>query len=235
MVAGETHLLRSSGNFPLAGKGNISTQSIFVELSLTITCNNLSKIGLIVPSSLATLDSQKELFIALVSSGRLRIFYDFENRLGIFPTVHRSYKFCLLVIGEFRKETSADYAFYLQNTEEIKNKDKIFNLTYSDLLKISPNTLSCPSFRNKSEAIILNSIYQQSTVILSEHLNINPWQWHSWQMFNETHESSKLKEWDSAWQDNRLSRFYEAKLIHQFDHRYATYPITTFEVKPDCF
>jgi hypothetical protein len=223
-VAGQTHLLRDSDKFPLAGKGNISTHSLFIELAMGIT-GNASRVGLVVPSGLATQDSQKELFGALVSKGRLRQLYDFENSLGIFPGVHRSYKFCLCIIGPPREDTSAEFAFYLHSVEDLKTSDRVFPLTHRALQRISPNTLSCPTFRNRNEARIYDAVCQNSSILLATSSGESPWGWRSWQMFNETHEAGELVDCTAVGDASGMLRLYEAKLFHQFDHRYATFEV----------
>jgi SOS-response transcriptional repressor LexA len=80
--------------------------------------------------------------------------------------------------------------------------------------------MSCPQLVDEREAPLLIRIYESGKVIYRESTNENPWGWQSWQMFNETHEAKLLVE-------GRAKRdalpLYEAKLFHQFDHRYASY------------
>ena len=180
------------------------------------------RIGLIVPSGLATQDSQKDLFRFLVKTGKLHCFYDFENREGLFVGIHRSFKFCILIIGEQKEGRGSQFAFYLQDVRNLNETDRKFLLSYYELQKLSPNTLSCPTFHNSSEVRILNTIYQRASIILSDNGEIDPWGWHSWQMFNETHEADELKEWTNSWENENLLKLYEAKFFHQFDHRYTT-------------
>ncbi|NDD64627.1 MAG: hypothetical protein EBZ36_11745, partial [Acidobacteria bacterium] len=90
---GESHFLRQSQKFPLCGKGDINTYSIFAEATRTIVRPSGS-IGCIVQSGIATDDTTKEFFQNLINTGSLRYLYDFENREGIFPQVHKSFKFC---------------------------------------------------------------------------------------------------------------------------------------------
>lgn len=229
-TSGQTHFLRTSMLFPLTGKGNISTHSLFIELSLKVS-KPKSYIGLVVPSGLATQDNQKELYSHLVSSGRLRKLFDFENRKKLFPDVDSRMKFCLTIIGEAKQDSLSEYAFYLQDINDLKDINKTFSLNYSDLQKISPNALSCPTLRNKHEARIFTTIYSNSHALLSEKLNSNPWGWHSWQMFNETHENKELINFQLDWQKLKLDKLYEAKLFHHFDHRYATYDFRSKEPK----
>lgn len=231
-VSGQTHLLRASGGFPLTAKGNISTHSLFIELSLKISKHN-SYIGLVVPSGLATQDNQKELFSYLISSGRLKKLFDFENRKKLFLDVDSRMKFCLSIIGEAQQNVFVSYAFYLQDISELKDDNKIFCLSYHDLQKVSPNALSCPTFRNKNEARIFTTIYSNASALLSEKRNSDPWGWCSWQMFNETHENKELIPFQPEWKELQLDKLYEAKLFHQFDHRYATYNFNIKDQKPN--
>lgn len=224
-VAGQTHLLRESGRYPLTGKGNITTHSLFIELTMAIT-GDASFIGLVVPSGLATQDSQKELFGSLVRDGRLRQLYDFENSLGLFPSVDSRFKFCLSIIGSGREDTTAAFAFYLHSVEDLQQPERTFALTHQSLQRISPNTLSCPTFRNRNEARIYDVISQQSVILLTTSSGESPWGWQSWQMFNETHEADKLVETTDVNDQAGMLRLYEAKLFHQFDHRYATFNVS---------
>lgn len=220
--AGQTHILRSSGRFPLAGKGNITTQSVFLELDLQIS-GSKSRIGLIVPSGLATQDSQKELYGQLVRSGRLLSLYDFENREQLFLGVDSRFRFCLVTLGEEREVTDTDYAYFLANVSDLKQESRHFTLTFDELRKISPNTLSCPTLKNTDEARILSRIYSSATILLSDSGDIDPWGWRARQLFNETHERDYLNDSVTNGFEEIRDRFYEAKLIHQFDHRHASY------------
>lgn len=221
-VAGQTHFSRASRTFPLTGRGNVSTHSLFIEQSISLTSIH-GRVGLIVPSGLATQDSQKELFKHLMFTGRLRSLYDFENRDGIFQEVHRSYKFCVLVLGPTCQGGQAEFAFYLHSIADLSEPERHFTMSSADLERFSPNTLSCPTFRNRREAAIFQSAYQRAEILLNEQLQSSPWGWTSTQMFNETHEATLLRRPSEPHAE--CLRFYEAKLIHQFDHRYATYDV----------
>ena len=113
-----------------------------------------------------------------------------------------------------------DFAFLLQSPGEINEEGRCFQLSYADLLRFSPNTLSCPQLISAMEATLLRRIYEAGTVIYRESTQENPWGWQSWQMLNETHEADLLVE-DAVNEDT--IPLYEGKLFHQFDHRYASY------------
>ena len=67
---GTSVLLRNSGRFPLAGRGDVNTYAVFAELM----ANGISptgRVGTIVPTGIATDDTTKYLFGDLVENSRL--------------------------------------------------------------------------------------------------------------------------------------------------------------------
>ena len=111
--------------------------------------------GLIVPTGIATDDSTKAFFSALVRSGRLASLYDFENRGKIFPGIDSRIKFCLLTIGaaegqgeqdeqnEQNEQKNAEFAFFLTDAGQLEERDRRFALTGRDFAAINPNTGTC--------------------------------------------------------------------------------------------
>jgi hypothetical protein len=89
--------LRTSDRFPLTARGDINTYSIFSELFSKII-NSLGRSGVVVPTGIATDDTNKEFFSHLVSNNIIASLYDFENRAGLFPAVDSRYKFSLLTL-----------------------------------------------------------------------------------------------------------------------------------------
>ena len=70
---------------------------------------------MICPSGIATDNTTRMFFADLIKSGSLSSLLDFENREGVFPGVHRSYKFCLLTItGKDRPSPQAEFALLLE-------------------------------------------------------------------------------------------------------------------------
>ncbi|MBL8199866.1 MAG: N-6 DNA methylase [Chromatiales bacterium] len=218
-VAGQVHQIKTSGRFPLSGGGNVSTHSLFIELCVILN-GGVGSTGLVVPSGLATQDSQKHLFRELTRNNRLSSLFDFENRLAIFPDVDSRFRFCLVTIRQPSKASTSLFAFFLDSPEAIKQDERLFSLTFAELERLSPNTGSCPQLSGRMEAALLTKLYSHGAVILNESSGENPWGWHSWQMINETHESALLSD---TGEESGAIRLYEAKLFHQFDHRYATY------------
>ena len=178
------------------------------------------------PTGIATDDSTKAYFGHLAQSGRLVSLYDFENREAIFPAVHRSYKFCLLTLGP---ADEAEFAFFLAQTAQLADDRRRFTLNAEDFARINPNTLTCPVFRARRDAELTRKIYQRVPVLIREGRDgqpeQNPWGISFMRMFDMSNDSHLFL--DSGG-EGRLP-LYEAKMIHQFDHRWATYRVDAGE------
>ena len=235
-----SRFIRGSNRVPLTGRGDINTYSIFAETARTL-CNPRGRVGMIVPSGIATDDTTKVFFSNLIDNRSLASLYDFENREGVFPGVHRSYKFCLLTLtGKERPSAEAKFAFFLYRTEQLQDAERKFTLTPDDFALFNPNTRTCPVFRTRRDAEIAGKMYRRSGVFWKEaregELEHNPWGIRFQRMFDmsndsnlfRTHEQLEAESWKleanvfKKGKDQYLP-LYEAKLFHQFDHRFATF------------
>jgi hypothetical protein len=110
---GESHLLRNSGLYPLCGRGDINTYSIFAE-GMRGLLNSRGRCGCVLPSGIATDETTKYFFQDLVETSSLVSLFSFENEEFVFPHVHHAMKFCLLTAGNgaipFVK--AAEFVFY---------------------------------------------------------------------------------------------------------------------------
>ena len=70
---------------------------MFAETARSI-CNSIGRVGIIVPSGIATDDTTKLFFADLVDNRSLVSLYDFENRERVFPGIDSRMKFCLLTL-----------------------------------------------------------------------------------------------------------------------------------------
>lgn len=158
---GESYLLRASGRYPLAGRGDVNTYAVFAELMAT-SINRTGRVGVVLPTGIATDDTTKHFFADLVDRHALVSLYDFENRRAIFPGVHRSYKFCLLTVtGDDRPAADAEFVFFALGVEDLEDEERRFSLTPDDFALLNPNTRTCPVFRSKRDARLVGSIYQR--------------------------------------------------------------------------
>src|SRR5208282_3010980 len=77
---------RTSEEYPLTGKGDINTYAVFAELAYRLVAP-LGRVGLLVPSGIASDMTTKDFFAAVAESNRLIRLYDFENKKAFFPEV----------------------------------------------------------------------------------------------------------------------------------------------------
>ncbi len=82
------------------------------------------------------------MYFYLINNNKIDTVIDYENRRGLFPDVHRMYRFCLFVtVG---KNGRNQYKFY--QTEPTQEGDFI-QITLEDIEAVNPNTKTCPSFK----------------------------------------------------------------------------------------
>ncbi|WP_338702540.1 N-6 DNA methylase [Streptomyces sp. Q6] len=244
-VYGESHFLRISGRYPLTGQGNLNLYALFAEADRILT-GSRGRTGVIVPTGIATDARTQYFFKDLVSKGSLTALFDFENAQPLFPGVHRSFKFCVLSLaGRSLREPAARFAFFAHDPADLEAPDKVFTLTPEEITLLNPNTGTCPVFRSRRDAEITLGIYRRVPVLLkeSDKTNGNPWGVSFLRMFDMSHDSHLFRPspadsetLDSmladGWRldgnvlvrgEERLLPLYEAKMLHHFDHRWATY------------
>ncbi len=209
--------IRESGRFPLTAVGKLNTYPLFAETFAQLVQED-GRAGFIVPTGIATDDSTKAFFAGLTQAGRLASLYDIENREAVFPSVHRSYKFCLLTLG---RAEAAEFVCFATQTHQLADPRRRFTLTPDEFRLINPNTLTCPVFRSERDAALTKKLYRAAPVLIAEGPpEVNPWGIKFSQgLFNMTSDSGLFHD---APAPSRLP-LYEAKMIHQFDHRWATY------------
>ncbi|NKC14496.1 MAG: hypothetical protein GKR94_20625 [Gammaproteobacteria bacterium] len=197
----------------------MNTYALFAETIAQIV-HRSGRAGFIVPTGIATDDSAKAYFQAISQGGRLVSLYDFENREGIFPGVHRSFKFCLLTLG---RVDSSEFGFYFTRPEQLADERRRFTLTREDFQRINPNTGTCPVFRSVRDAELAKAIYSRVPVFVREarggQAEENPWGVRFTAMFHMSNDSHLF----ATSPDNNRLPLYEAKMIHHYDHRWATY------------
>ena len=254
---------RSCGRFPLTASGKINTYSLFAEhfsrlaratrkagpaksIAQVITDTGgvrppaPGRAGVIVPTGIATDSSTSAFFGDLIARKRLSVLYDFENREGIFPGVHRSYKFSILAIGPSPK---ARFAAFLLNTQALEEKERQIELEPGDFKLMNPNTLTAPLFRARADLDLTRKLYRAAPVLIREREDQtdgdeNPWGITFQQgLYNMTSASEFFRTAEQLsdqgicrdganWrhEDGRVYvPLYEAKMIHHFDHRFGSY------------
>jgi hypothetical protein len=234
---GTSSLIRHSGRYPLTGRSKFNTAGLFVEHFLSILSLS-GRAGVLVPTGVATDESAKDLFCVLTRKSLLTQLYDFENREGLFPAVDSRYRFCILVFAR-HKSSSATFscAFLAQSIEDLRDPGRTFQMSNADISLINPNSGTCPVVRDESELAILRKCYRLHGVLILDEPPRNVWDAVPTFMFQMSDDDGIFARLDTAVLTTRNGeltavvrdgiepyvRLYEAKLIHQFDHRFATF------------
>jgi hypothetical protein len=227
---------RSSGRYPLTGKGDVNTYVLFAELARSIVAPR-GLVGLLVPSGIATDKTTKDFFGALVDEERLCALYDFENKKPYFEDVHRSFKFSAIIFaGNSRTHKTAEFLFFGRKIEEVLSpvRARQIELSAADISLLNPNTRTCPIFRTRRDADLTKSIYKRVPIFIDRQRKRggNPWGAKFFTMFHQTNDAKHFRTAkDCEKLGYRLSGntfvkgkrralpLYEGKMVQAFDHR----------------
>jgi len=217
--------------------GDINTYALFAELAHSLVAPN-GRVGILVPSGVATDHTTKTFFANLVNSNALIALYDFENKAPVFPDVHRSFKFSVLLFGGAdRKSPKADFVFFAHKMKDLQDKSRHISLSLRDIALLNPNTKTCPVFRSKRDAEITKAIYKRVPILIDKTRKEggNPWGVKFFTMFHQTNaaelfhtvdqlKAAKFKRSGALWTKGKKKflPLYEAKMVQMYDHRAAS-------------
>lgn len=154
-----------------------------------------------------------------------------DERL-LFPSVDSRFRFSLITFtGGSRHSAAPVFASLLHRVDEIQ-EGRTYTLSLSDIQAVNPNTLSAPLYPSTQHASLVQRVYERIPVLVNDTSGLNPWgvvlatQFH---MSNDREDhfipQEKLSgDLNQAEPTPELLPLYEAKMLHQFDHRWATYP-----------
>jgi hypothetical protein len=234
-----SNFLRDSRRFELTAKGDINYYPIFAELNKTII-NSYGRVGMVIASGIATDFYTQDFFQNIITGEQLVSLYDFENREGIFPGIHRSYKFTILTLtGKKMPVREADFTFYLVNPNHLQEEERHFTLTNEEIELLNPNTRTCPIFRSKKDDELTKKIYRKHPVLIKQNSNgedENPWGIKFSTMFHMSNDSHLFKNEDELinmgfeldgnifhMREETYLPLYEGKMIWFYDHRFAEF------------
>jgi hypothetical protein len=213
--------VHASGRFPLSSAGRINLAPLFAESAERLRHQN-GRVGFVLPSGIAT-DAFTQSLFRYFTDGRIASLYDFENRESLFPAVDSRQKFCLLTLGV---SAAAEFAFFTTRVEQLSDNRRVFRLTPQDFELLNPNTHTCPVFRSEHDAELAKKIYRRVGVFVREleggHEQ-NSWDVSFMLMFMMNTDSQLFVDRETT----GVVPLYEGKMIHQFDHRWATYVIAS--------
>ncbi|MEN0110459.1 MAG: DNA methyltransferase [Planctomycetota bacterium] len=228
---------RTSGEYPLCGRGDINTYAVFAELADRVVAP-AGRVGLLTPSGIASDKTTKDFFASIAETDRLIRLFDFENRTKkLFPDVDGRFKFCLINFGGAEVAVDeSEFVFFAHSEEELDDRKRRVRLTGRDIKLLNPNTRTCPIFRTARDAKLTKAIYRRMPVLVDRSRKSdsgNPWGIAFRRMFDQTndaerfHEASDLRDRGLTLEGNRWTNgeayvpVYEAKMLQAYDHRAA--------------
>lgn len=226
LAEGSEHLFGDSGRFPYSASGRTNTFALFAELALSVASRS-GYVGAVIPTALATDTPYAAFWSSIIDDRTVVSMFDFENRGIFFPNVHSSYKFSLFTFRPSRfPEVRSQFGFYLTSADEIRQPLQIFELSQDVVARMNPDTKLLPVCRTVGDFALLAKIHSHAA-LLSE--SAAPWVGLTssatsgvWSLNEEEH-AAELP----------AASFWEAKCIHQFNHRFSTYRGTSKGEKLD--
>lgn len=207
---------KESQAYKYGNAGLLNTYPLFTEKVGEIL-NSTGACGYIIPSGFFMDDTTSPLFRHYFETNRLKSIYDFENKHRIFHHVHGQYRFSAVTLQKgIEKKHKAKFMFYLLDVEEIISNPNAIFLNFDELKQFNPNNQLMPAFKNQYEVDISKKLYRFG-VLKNDSDSQN--MVHIHRMINMTADAHLLHE--EVGDD--LLPVYESKLIHQYDHRYATF------------
>jgi len=225
--------IRDSDQYEWTNVGSLNLYSLFAERSLHLT-KDAGRIGLLVPTGIATDYYTREFFEHLMTTGKLRSLYDFENREKHFEDVDGRTRFSLVTICNAPGKSEADFVFFAHNPEDLDDAERHVTLTADDIAGLNPNTKTCPLVRGRTALDILQKQHDAAPILSKEGENgdeENPWGVEYLRMFDmsldsdlfhqayELQDGTQLQNGNIQRDGTEYTRVYEGRMISQYNHR----------------
>ncbi len=225
------NFLKKSFRYPLTGSGKLNLYAIFAETFSQIT-NISGCFALIAPTGIVTDYESKEFFQNLVEMDKLTAIYEFVNEKKIFQAVAPPQRFCILVSGY---RSGEEFTVSIGNRAIETIQENSITMNKFQIKKLNPNTQTLPLFVSKKDLEINVRIYQNNSILFSD-LDENIYDISINRMINPTDDSDLFKTKEELLSEGHslhdLTHFtsesiyhpvFEAKQIHQYNHRYNSY------------
>ncbi len=157
-----TDFARGSGVYMVKGDGHVNLYQLFLERTLALVRNG-GRLGMVLPSGLATDRGAAPLRRALMDRTRVDSLLSLENREGLFP-VHRSLKFLLLSATAGGRTTTIPCRFGIPSAEVLDRLPELgpdpdaVTLTRPLLEQLSGEQIAVPDVRSRRDVDILHAI-----------------------------------------------------------------------------
>ncbi len=196
--------------FPLnkgAGDGNLFR--LFVERNLGLL-NPGGSLNYVLPSALMFEEGSMGLRKHIFTHCQMAFFYSFENNQGIFPDVHRSYKFAMMQVVNCPPQADAkpiDTAFYVLDAGDLQRPEVHVPYPLTTVKALSPEHWALMELRNAADLPILQKCYAAYPPLSPEWLDFR-------RELHMTDDKDLFIEKDAP----GLLPLYEGKMIWQYSH-----------------
>ena len=196
--------------------------------------------GIIIPAGIATDSTTKNLFADLVAGNRLAAVFGFSEVRKWFKDTDDRKSFCIFVIGSHGG--AIPVVSGIREINAIYEKERTIPLDVEAFRLFNPNTLTAPLFQTRADHDLTKKVYRTAPVLITErpdHPNgdENPWGISFQRLFDMSNDSAHFctaqqllvqgfERDETNWrhEDGRAYvPLYEAKMFHQFDHRFGSY------------
>ncbi len=229
-VSAKGDFVRGSGRFPQSAVGELNLYPLFAELATHLTKSS-GWTGLILKSLMFTGSTWKGFTDYLIRSGRLREVFDFKNWEMLFSSVGYHERYSLTTMGPELPETSLQLAVGLTNPAQLTDGKSIIAVDRAFPRRVNPETGTLPQCETPEDLRILTRIAETLPT-----LGQSDWRARYTTGLHMTSEAAELRDRESleaegfklsgSWFVSASEKFapvYEGKLIHQYDHRFATF------------
>ena len=204
-----------STRYKYGNSGRLNTYPLFFESALSLV-KKKGAVGMVLQSGIA-IDAPMETFWRfIVSKFSVSCFLDFENKNGIFPSVHREMRFCLLSVintdTNDNKETK--FGFWLNELKQISDNRIVYEIAAKSFNLVSPRTSQPILSRTKQDFIIAEKIYSNSIPLAEKSKAAVAMTSSGYSTYFCEAPLDPSYEWTSV---------LESKLIYQYDYCYSTY------------
>ncbi|CUH46715.1 Eco57I restriction-modification methylase domain-containing protein [Ruegeria atlantica] len=217
---------RSSNRFELTATGKMNTYSLFCELAANLVSGE-GRVGIIVPTGIATADTNKAFFARNISDGRVISVLSFYETRYWFTQTDDKNSFCLLTLG--RNLGRVKFVFDAKPISDLNDDRRVFELSGDDISRLNPLTRTASVFKSRIDAEITAEVYKKIPVLA--HGGSDKWNVQMSQgLFNMTSDSGLFLELPSPKTDEVFEihkskgwvPLYEAKMMHQYNHRWSS-------------
>jgi hypothetical protein len=146
------------------GSADLNTYKLFLELAHSLLHEH-GRLGFIAPSGIYTDKGTTQLRELFLNSCDWQWLFGFENREGIFD-IHRSFKFCPLIIEKGSKTEAIRAAFMHRNVDDWDSaEDRVLGYPRERVEQFSPYSKAILEIRSDRDLAVLTKLYANGVLL----------------------------------------------------------------------